>query len=140
MSHPVSPGVPSDDVLGDGVFRAVLEGYDAVTTAAVRRSQGRAEVWSAGSKHHSAALKLAPGVRLIYGVRPAKKKRRQRTAAATAFQVIRATALTSAGRDPRKQARQRPAQPGSRGAAGQLRNLHAEAASPGHHDSFASCR
>jgi hypothetical protein len=40
------------------------------------------QIWSAGSKHHSAALKAgAPGVRLFSGVGPAKGERRQRTTA-----------------------------------------------------------
>jgi hypothetical protein len=52
-----------------------------LTVAAARRSQGQAEIWSAGSKHQFTALKAAPGVRLLDGVGPAKEPRRQRTAA-----------------------------------------------------------
>jgi ubiquinone/menaquinone biosynthesis C-methylase UbiE len=36
MSDPAAPGASSDDVTGDGVFRAVLEGYDAVYDALPR--------------------------------------------------------------------------------------------------------
>lgn len=36
MSHPAGPGAPDDDVMGNGVFRAVLEGYDAVYDALAR--------------------------------------------------------------------------------------------------------
>jgi ubiquinone/menaquinone biosynthesis C-methylase UbiE len=36
MSEAAAPGVPSDDVTGNGVFRAVLEGYDAVYDALPR--------------------------------------------------------------------------------------------------------
>jgi 2-polyprenyl-3-methyl-5-hydroxy-6-metoxy-1,4-benzoquinol methylase len=36
MSHPAAPGAPGDDVVGNGVFRAVLEGYDAVYDALPR--------------------------------------------------------------------------------------------------------
>ena len=79
----------------------------------------------------------APGVRLIYGVRPAKSTRRQRTAAATASQPIRARAATPAGQRLQMWARQRPAQPGPRGAAGQLpRFSRRSGVTPGHHDSF----
>ena len=36
MSDPAAPGAPDDDVTGDGVFRVVLEGYDAVYDALAR--------------------------------------------------------------------------------------------------------
>lgn len=36
MSDPAAPGALSEDVTGDGVFRAVLEGYDAVYDALPR--------------------------------------------------------------------------------------------------------
>ena len=36
MSDPTAPGAPDDDVTGDGVFRVVLEGYDAVYDALPR--------------------------------------------------------------------------------------------------------
>src|SRR5258707_5846698 len=70
------------------------------------------------------------------GVGPAKKQRRQRTTAATASQAARARAVTSAGKDPQMRARQRPAQPGPRGAAGQLPKFYAPAAPPRQDDSL----
>jgi hypothetical protein len=36
MSDPAAPGAPDNDVTGDGVFRVVLEGYDAVYDALAR--------------------------------------------------------------------------------------------------------
>ena len=104
---------------------------NADTVVAVRGSCGQAEIWSAGSKHQFTALKAAPGARLVAGVRPAKDRRRQRTAT-----PILADAAAYRGRTgphlcplTAPQARQRT--PARDGGPAPL-NFHAATASPGH--------
>src|SRR5690349_2839643 len=50
MSHPAAPGAPDDDVMGNGVFRAVLEGYDAVYDA-LPRGETFNRLWRMNAYH-----------------------------------------------------------------------------------------
>lgn len=53
MSHPTAPSAPdaaSDDVMGNGVFRAVLEGYDAVYDA-LPRGETFNRLWRMNAYH-----------------------------------------------------------------------------------------
>jgi SAM-dependent methyltransferase len=50
MSDPAAPGAPSDDVMGNGVFRAVLEGYDAVYDA-LPRGETFNRLWRMNAYH-----------------------------------------------------------------------------------------
>jgi ubiquinone/menaquinone biosynthesis C-methylase UbiE len=50
MSDMAAPGVPDDDVLGDGVFRVVLEGYDAVYDA-LPRGETFNRLWRMNAYH-----------------------------------------------------------------------------------------
>jgi len=104
-------------------------------------ARGKQKVWSAGSKRHYAALRLAPGVRLSYGVRPAKSKRRQRTTAATASQATSPGTTTSAGKGQRHSGAAAPGTAGLRVTAGNGPHFHAVAASPqGQQDSVLSAQ
>src|SRR5215469_14057742 len=80
---------------------------------------------------------MAPGVRLIYGVRPAKRKRRQRTAAAQASQATRARAANTSRSRPADAGAAAPGAAGLPGAAGQpLKFSRRSGVTPGHDDSF----
>jgi ubiquinone/menaquinone biosynthesis C-methylase UbiE len=50
MSHQAAPGAPGDDVMGSGVFRAVLEGYDAVYDA-LPRGETFNRLWRMNAYH-----------------------------------------------------------------------------------------
>src|SRR5258708_28180813 len=56
MSRPATRSQNS----GSSCTSCIVSSYDerAVTAAVVRGSQGHREIWSAGSRHHSAALKI----------------------------------------------------------------------------------
>jgi len=73
--------------------------------------------------------KLAPSVRLLNGVRPAKRGRRQRTAATTASHPPPPGPKHRPG-PPEPTNAAAPGEAGPPGAAGQLGNFHAVAASP----------
>jgi SAM-dependent methyltransferase len=50
MSDPAAPGAPSDDLMGNGVFRDVLEGYDAVYDA-LPRGETFNRLWRMNAYH-----------------------------------------------------------------------------------------
>ena len=104
---------------------------NADTVVAVRGSCGQAEIWSAGSKHQFTALKAAPGDQTGGRVKPAKNRRRQRTATPILATTPRPAQPLPAGTTPARRAARAAANPSPRRRASPAQ-FSRHTASPGH--------
>ena len=102
-----------------------------LTVVAVRRSCGQAEIWSAGSKHQFTALRAAPGVQTGGRGKPAKDRRRQRTATPILATTPRPAQPVPVGTMPARRAT-RGSEPQPATARSAPRKFSRHTASPGH--------